>query len=130
MAEIRTRRWNDPTEPEDGLRILVCRYRPRGLAKADETWDAWMPNLGPSKELHASVYGKKGLPLTWPAYRLAYLREMRAQRDAIAELAQRVRGGQTITLLCSSACQRESRCHRILLKGLIEAAMAGSQTPL
>ena len=41
-----------------------------------------------------------------------------------AELAQRVQGGETITLLCSSACTRESRCHRSLLRELIEARLA------
>src|SRR5688572_26851805 len=119
---VKTRRWNDPPEPAEGFRLLVTRYRPRGLAKADETWDAWEPDLGPSAELHAAVYGKSGVPLNWPAYRNRYLLEMRQQRDRIAELARRAAAGETITLLCSSACTRESRCHRSLLKELIEAA--------
>src|SRR5262245_42968772 len=95
MPEIRTKRWNDPIEPKlDGTRILVCRYRPRGLPKSEETWSEWYPNLGPSKELHAAVYGKNGAqPLDWTSYRAAYLREMRDQKDAIASLATRVAKG-------------------------------------
>ena len=121
MTAIRTKRWNDPAELEDGLRILICRYRPRGVKKADETWQQWLPDLGPSAELHAAVYGKnRSSPLPWAAYRSAYLLEMRYQRDVIAELAKTVVGGETITLLCSSACDREDRCHRSLLKMLIE----------
>lgn len=123
MATIHTRRWDDPKGAEDGTRLLICRYRPRGLAKADETWDAWLPNLGPSKELHAAAYGKNAPAIPWQQYRAAYLKEMLAQREKIAELAKRVHGGETITLLCSSACDRESRCHRSLLKALIEAEM-------
>src|SRR5262249_27910043 len=120
-GSIRTKRWNDPVEPEDGRRILICRFRPRGVSKQDETWGQWLPQLGPSKELHAAVYGKnRAAPLSWPAYRSAYLIEMRNQREAIAELARRVKSGETITLLCSSACDREDRCHRSLLKMLIE----------
>ncbi len=46
---------------------------------------------------------------------------MQSQRAAIRELAERAKGGEAITLLCSSACERESRCHRSLLKELIEA---------
>ena len=46
---IKTRRWNDPPDKDEGYRLLVTRYRPRGVAKADETWDAWEPKLGPSK---------------------------------------------------------------------------------
>ena len=60
---IRTRRYNDPALPDDGFRLLVTRYRPRGVKKEDETWDAWDPALGPSKELHAAAYGKSGEPI-------------------------------------------------------------------
>ena len=122
---IKTKRWDDPTDPDDGFRLLICRYRPRGLPKADETWDAWNPDLGPSKELHAAVYGKAGrTQLTWDVYRRRYLTEMRNQTAAIEELAKRAAAGETITLLCSSQCVRESRCHRSLLKELIEAKLA------
>jgi uncharacterized protein YeaO (DUF488 family) len=117
---IRTKRWNDPAEPDDGFRLLICRYRPRGLPKADETWNDWCAALGPSRELHADFYGKHGPPLTWPEYRRRYLAEMRDQSDRIAELARRVSAGETLTLLCSSACHNAEHCHRTLLKGLIE----------
>lgn len=119
MAEVRTKRWNDPAEPADGTRILVCRYRPRGVAKSDETWDEWVPDLGPSKDLHARAYGKGGNLANWETYRRAYLREMTTQADTVEALAERVRSGEVITLLCSSACERESRCHRSLLRELI-----------
>src|SRR5258707_286045 len=109
---ILTRRWDDSKEEGDGAGILITRYRPRGLSKANETWDAWMPELGPSKELHAAVYAKVGMGLSWEAYRARYLAEMRGKHAEIVELAHRVSGGETITLLCSSQCARESRCHR------------------
>ena len=40
---IKTKRWDDPREPDDGFRLLICRYRPRALKKENETWD---PDLG------------------------------------------------------------------------------------
>ena len=120
---IRTRRWNDPEEPGDGRRVLVCRYRPRALRKKDETWDAWLKQLGPSRELHADYYGKHGPPITWNEYRTRYLKEMKEQSALIAELAAEVAGDKTITLLCSSACTDETHCHRTLLRGLIEKAV-------
>jgi uncharacterized protein YeaO (DUF488 family) len=120
---ILTKRWNDPVEPaKDGFRLLVCRYRPRGLKKEAENWDAWNANLGPSKALHAAYYGKDGDPINWEEYRRRYLTEMEAQTAAIAELARRHRAGETITLLCSSACTNILRCHRALLKDLILAS--------
>lgn len=117
---VKTKRWDDPKEPDDGHRLLICRYRPRALPKEAETWDAWQPNLGPSKELLADFHGKGRLPTSWSEYRTRYLREMLAQKPAITELARRVAAGETITLLCSSACVRENRCHRSLLRELIE----------
>src|SRR6266542_2372659 len=76
---IETKRWNDPIEPDDGHRLLICRYRPRGVLKSEETWDAWQPNLGPSRELHADYYGKHGTPIDWRQYEKRYRTEMHAQ---------------------------------------------------
>lgn len=117
---LKTKRWNDPVETSDGFRLLVCRYRPRGVRKEDETWDAWQPDLGLSRELHAEYYGKSGPPITWEKCRQRYRQEMKAQTERIHELAQRVSAGETITLLCSSACLDPSRCHRTVLQQLIE----------
>jgi uncharacterized protein YeaO (DUF488 family) len=119
---IKTKRWNDPSEPGDGFRLLITRYRPRGVSKAEETWDEWLPKLGPSKALHSAVYTKSSSPISWPAYLAKYRVEQRANAEMIAELAARSKAGETITLLCSSTCERESRCHRSILKKLIENA--------
>lgn len=118
---IRTRRWNDPAEPDDGFRLLVTRYRPRGIARADETWDAWWPDLGPSKALHAAFWGKTGAPIGWDEYARRYLLEIAPQRETIRRLAVRSTG-ETITLLCSSACVDAARCHRTLLARLMTDA--------
>ncbi len=120
---INTKRWNDPVRKGDGYRLLICRYRPRGVRKEDETWDAWCSELAPSKELHADFYGKHGPPIGWERYRERYLKEMEGQHELIDELAQLVAEGKTITLLCSSACEQASHCHRTLLQGLIEARL-------
>jgi uncharacterized protein YeaO (DUF488 family) len=123
---LKTRRWNDPAQPGEGVRILITRYRPRGVKKEDEPWDSWMPELGPSAALHAAVYGKSGPPIGWDEYRKRYLKEMESQAYRIAGLAGQVAAGEPLTLLCSSACVDEARCHRALLGELILAqARAG-----
>ena len=122
MKPILTRRWNDPPWPDEGFRLLVTRYRPRGVSRSEETWDAWNPNLAPSVKLHAAAYGKGVLKIPWATYRAQYRLEMRQQKPGIEALARRVAAGEQITLICSSACDRESRCHRSLLKELIESA--------
>ena len=121
---IRTRRWNDPPEPDDGFRLLVCRLRPRGVARARETWDDWWPDLGPSRRLLDEFHGKHGPAIDWAAYRARYLEEMGGptQRWRIRDLARRAGAGETVTLLCSSACTDARRCHRTLLARLIERA--------
>src|SRR5262245_47664652 len=122
---IRTKRWCDRAQPDDGIKVLVCRYRPRALPKARETWTIWKPDLGPSKELHASFYGKNGqTPIGWEEFRGRYIEEMKGQQDEIAVLAELVAAGKTVTLLCSQACTNESACHRSLLRGLIEQHLA------
>jgi uncharacterized protein YeaO (DUF488 family) len=121
---IKTKRWCDPIETDDGLRVLICRYRPRALKKKDETWDLWWSQLGPSRELHAAFYGKHGPPIGWEEYRQRYLDEMTEQEDSLIVLAERVAAGKTLTLLCSSACTDASHCHRQLLKRLIEERAA------
>jgi uncharacterized protein YeaO (DUF488 family) len=93
------------------------------LPKSQETWDEWIPQLGPSKELLAAYKGKGGRPpIPWSAYRSTYLTEMRHEKQRIGELADKVAGGETVTLLCASTCVDERRCHRSLLRGLIESA--------
>src|SRR5947209_111873 len=121
---LKTKRWNEPVTSKDGTRVLACRYRPRGVRKEDETWDEWWPALGPSRELHAALYGKTGPPLAWLAFRRRYLQEMKGQGELIGDLARRVGSGETVTLLCSSACVDAARCHRTLLQELIQKQLA------
>lgn len=119
---VRTKRWNDPRDPEDGYRLLVCRYRPRGVPRDEETWDAWCKALAPSEALHAAAYGKGQEPISFAEYTRRFHEEMERQRYWIDGFARRVRDGETVTLLCSSACVDERRCHRTLVKVLIERA--------
>ncbi|HVZ73453.1 MAG TPA: DUF488 family protein [Polyangia bacterium] len=121
---IHTKRWNDPVEAGDGFRLLVCRIRPRGVAKAGEPWDAWWPDLGPSRELLDDFHGKRRAAIPWDDYVPRYLDEMlgAAQLWRIRDLARKVAGGATVTLLCSSACTDPARCHRTLLANLVTVA--------
>lgn len=122
IVPIRTKRWNDPAESDDGYRLLICRYRPRGVPKAKETWDAWCKALGPSEDLHAAAYGKTGPALDFAEYERRFREEMKRQRYWIEGFAAHLRRGDMITLLCSSACVDPARCHRTIVKAMLEEA--------
>ena len=46
---------------------------------------------------------------------------MRPHTFWLEGFAKKLERGETLTLLCSSACVDETRCHRTLVKRLIEA---------
>ena len=126
MLRLRTARWNEPRTAEDGTRILISRYRPRALPKKDETWDEWRKELGPSVALHADFYGKHGPPIGILEYVRRYHEEMRERHAEVDALVTRLRAGEALTLLCSSACTVPQQCHRTLLAKLLRAAVEGA----
>jgi uncharacterized protein YeaO (DUF488 family) len=111
---IRTKRIYDPPSPDDGYRLLVMRLWPRGIRKA--AVDAWERDLGPSRELLKSFQTGK---LSWEDLAVRYREEMSAQGELLARYRDLGRR-QTLTLLCS--CQDETRCHRTVLKEMLETS--------
>jgi uncharacterized protein YeaO (DUF488 family) len=111
---IRTKRIYERPAPEDGFRLLIMRLWPRGVRK--DAVDAWEPDLGPSRELlRAYREGRVG----WDELARRYVDEM-AGRQELLERYRELARAQTVTLLCS--CEDETRCHRTLLRGLLEGA--------
>lgn len=100
----------------------MCRYRPRGVPKEAEPWDGWCAALAPSEELHAAAYGKHGPKIDWDTeYVPRFRAEMERSTFWLQSFAGRVRAGETVTLLCSSACVDAARCHRTLVAAMLEA---------
>lgn len=104
----------DPASPSDGSRILVMTIWPRGVRK--ERIHEWRKELGCSREL---IREWKTGNISWEEFRKRYFKEMSApeKQKLIRQLAERSRK-ETLTLLCTD--KDESRCHRSLLKELIE----------
>lgn len=129
---LKTKSVHTDAEPTDGLRILVTRFRGRGLPT--DRYDTWMANLGPSEKLLRSVLDGK---ITWKEFSKRYRDEIFAPAAAdaanatiknhgqkftlrlIAKLATR----QNVTLLCHCA-EDAKQCHRFLLQKLIERETA------
>ena len=52
--------WTPINRKTDGLRILVTRFRGRGLPGS--RYDVWMPSLGPSERLLGAGQGRRQAP--------------------------------------------------------------------
>lgn len=108
-----TKRVHEAASPEDGIRILVMRFWPRGVARS--AVDRWFRELGSDPVL---IKKWKAGAIRWTEFRRAYLRGLQdpAARQAIAEI-RKLLSGKRVTLLCS--CLDEARCHRGILKQTI-----------
>lgn len=114
----------------DGLRILVARFRGRGLPA--DRYDAWMPSLGPSERLLGDIL--KGR-ITWAAFSKAYVAELfmdgpidaksktiknHGQKFTLRLIKQLAAAGN-VTLMCH--CDEDQpHCHRHVLRKLIESS--------
>jgi uncharacterized protein YeaO (DUF488 family) len=104
-----------PAGPEDGLRLLVTRFKPYGLCKKD--WDLWLTDLAPSKALVKGFHAGK---MAWKRFASAYRQEIDEQKSLLRLLKHMSAEGRPITLLC--ACEKPDQCHRRLLRDAIEKA--------
>jgi uncharacterized protein YeaO (DUF488 family) len=110
---IKTKRIYEPADPSDGHRLLVMRRWPRGIKKT--AVDSWEPDLGPSLSLLTDYRRGK---IDWPALARRYRQEMANRPEVLAKAAALAKAGD-VTLLCG--CQDETRCHRTLLKEILES---------
>ncbi len=107
---------------DEGLRIGTVRRPPRGVPKAEyasrNLYDVWFPNLAPSEELL-----KEYFPISeekqWRSFERRFLAEMKApgptrDLDLLAALSHET----NISIGCY--CEDESRCHRSILRSLLE----------
>ena len=128
---IRVVRLGTPRARSEGVRLGTVRRPPRGVKKdryaKDDWYDAWLPNLAPSAGLVA-----KGLAAeddrAWAKFVKAYESEMAKPDNArVIETLAALSHASNFSVGCY--CEDESRCHRSVLRGILEragAAMAGS----
>lgn len=119
MNTPRLKRIYDPPDAADGSRVLVDRLWPRGVAKAGASLAAWAKEAAPSAELRKWFHGGEG---DWEEFRRRYLRELAANPEATASLVDRLRAGETVTLLYAS--RDEEHNHAIVLAEHLRAQLA------
>ena len=126
---IRTKSVFSAIEPgKDGLRILVARFRGRGVPAS--RYHVWMANLGPSEKLLREFQSGK---IGWSEFSRRYLEELREsgtidRRNATIKnhgqkftlrLLQTLGRRTTVTLLCHCA-EDAAHCHRHLLRRVLQ----------
>jgi uncharacterized protein YeaO (DUF488 family) len=115
-------RLGDTRNPGEGLRIGTVRRPPRGVRKQDyaskDIYDVWFPNLAPSEALL-----KTDFPVTddksWRMFKRKFLAEMKtpvAKRDL--DLLAAMSHQSNFSIGCY--CEDESRCHRSILRELLD----------
>jgi uncharacterized protein YeaO (DUF488 family) len=96
-GRFRIKRVYEPASKDDGLRVLVDRLWPRGIAKQKAHIDLWLRDLSPSDALRRMVHAD---PTKWDDFVKAYGRELKQEpaRTAFADLRKLPRS-RPVTLL-------------------------------
>ncbi len=116
MTEPKLKRVYAPPDPDDGVRILVDRLWPRGLARDTARIDLWLKDAAPSDGLRKRFHGK---PDDWHAFCAAYAAELESAtaQAAMREIRDHLRRGP-VTLLYAS--RDEQRNNALALKTWLE----------
>ncbi|MER5307485.1 DUF488 family protein [Streptomyces sp. NPDC002773] len=98
--DVRVRRIYEAPSADDGVRVLVDRLWPRGLAKTDARIDEWPKALTPSAELRRWYHGPAG---EYEEFCRRYEAELAAPEAAAAlDRLRELAAGQTVTLLTAA----------------------------
>ncbi|MBM7091527.1 DUF488 family protein [Streptomyces sp. NPDC012461] len=109
---VRVRRVYEPPEPEDGVRVLVDRLWPRGLAKDAARVDEWPKGLTPSTELRRWYHAQER---PFEEFRARYEAELAAPAasEPLDRLRKLAREGD-VTLLTASKSPERSHAEVLL----------------
>lgn len=119
---IRIVRLGSRRHAKEGLRIGTVRRPPRGVPKtefASGNWyDVWFPNLAPSVETMKLGQAAE-TPAQWAGFIKKYRSEM-STPDASHAIALLAALSHTANLSVGCYCNDESRCHRAVLRQLLD----------
>ncbi len=118
-------RLGTPRLPGEGLRIGTVRRPPRGVPKAEfasrDFYDVWLPDLAPSEALLKVGHQAQGADdeRSWRAFARRYRAELKApERARLLDLLAALSHGTSFSVGCY--CADEARCHRSILRELLE----------
>jgi uncharacterized protein YeaO (DUF488 family) len=123
---IRVVRLGTPRHADEGVRIGTVRRPPRGVPKEEyasrDYYDTWLPELAPSPDLMKlgkAVESQEG----WDAFAKKYRSEMAVpEKRRLLDLLATLSHATQFSVGCY--CEVESRCHRSLLRELLQERRA------
>jgi uncharacterized protein YeaO (DUF488 family) len=119
---IRVIRLGTARAADEGLRIGTVRRPPRGVPKAEfasrDWYDVWYPNLAPSLAT-MKLAQEAETPAQWAVFARKYRAEM-GEVDAAHSLDLLAALYHTANFSVGCYCEDESRCHRSLLRALLQ----------
>lgn len=111
---ISLKRAYEPAARSDGCRILVERLWPRGVSKTKAKIDLWSKDTAPSTELRRWFDHD---PDKWAEFKRRYFGELRARRESLEPLLERVHEGG-VTFVYASKEERFNAA--VALKQFVE----------
>ncbi len=119
---IRVVRLGTPRTPGEGLRVGTVRRPPRGVPKAEHAsrdfYDVWLPDLAPSEGLVKEAL-RAADERAWRGFAKRYRAEMK-RPEATRLLVLLAALSHQTNLSVGCYCAEEKRCHRSVLKALLE----------
>jgi uncharacterized protein YeaO (DUF488 family) len=114
---VAIKRVYEPASRGDGVRVLVDRLWPRGVAKANAALDEWLRDLAPSNELRRWYHAR---PDQWQNFRKKYLQELSQPeaQDSLQQLYHLAHKRKRLTLLFAS--KNETHNNATVLKELLD----------
>ena len=121
---VRVVRLGAPRLGDEGPRLGTVRRPPRGVPRSEfarrDFYDAWYPNLAPSVATMKLGLGAQ-TPAQWKRFEKAYRAEMAAP-DAARTIEVLALLSRHANFSVGCYCEDESRCHRSILRELLERA--------
>jgi uncharacterized protein YeaO (DUF488 family) len=115
-------RLGSPRSAGEGPRIGTVRRPPRGVPRSEHAsrdyYDSWLPELAPSEALVKAALAAAD-ERAWRAFVKRYRAEMK--RPAAARLLTLLAAlSRDTNLSVGCYCEDETRCHRSVLRDLLE----------
>ncbi|MEP6622100.1 MAG: DUF488 family protein [bacterium] len=115
-------RLGTPRGADEGLRVGTVRRPPRGVPKEKfaslDFYDVWFPMLSPSQPLVTLALQSKDAA-TWKRFERGFRAEMK-EPDAARALDLLAALSHQTNLAIGCYCEHEDRCHRSVLRALLE----------